>query len=80
MTIIHVNECGKQIDMYAELLADFENALDCFYYGGGRKLWFLRATRKMSEYDAKKLWKEALYFMAEHKQPDMNLLGTIKLK
>lgn len=64
MKVITVTEYGVQIEMYAELLADFENALDCFYYGF-RELWFQRATMRMSKIDARKLWYEAFRFSAE---------------
>lgn len=79
MTIILATYYGTQISMYAELQAEFENALDCLYYGEGKKQWFDRVTQQMSEKDAKKLWKEAFYFQAEDKQPDMEVLKTIKL-
>lgn len=79
MTIISETYYGIQINMYAELQADFRSALDCFYYCWGKKLWFYRVTQKMSMKDAKKLWKEAFYFQTEHKQPHMDVLKTIKL-
>lgn len=46
MTIISETYYGIQINMYAELQADFRSALDCFYYCWGKKLWFYRVTKK----------------------------------
>ena len=50
--------------------ADFENAIDCLYYGEGYKEWASRAEDHMSPQDAKDLWKIATQFMSQDEEND----------
>ena len=78
--IIQVNEFGYTIRMYDELLALFENACECLYYGEGKSSWFTEAESCMSHEDAVKLWKAAFTLMGEETQPDLELLKDITLR
>lgn len=50
--------------------ADFENAIDCLYYGEGKANWFNSAKERMSDEDANNLWKIAVQFMSQDEEND----------
>lgn len=50
--------------------ADFENAIDCLYYGEGKGRWMENAVEHMSEEDARNLWKIAFQFMSQDEEND----------